>query len=212
MEELSNLRKEYVKGSLERKDLDKDPIAQFRKWMKEAMETEDGEPTAMSLATVDMHHVPHVRIVLLKDITSEGFVFFTNYKSNKGVQIANNPMVAATFYWPKLERQVRIVGKALKTSTEVSDKYFKMRPPNSRIGAWISPQSSVIDDYWIEQHFKQYSLLPEEQTLERPAQWGGYIIKPFEIEFWQGRPSRLHDRFVYRNNHHLGWSIDRLAP
>lgn len=212
MEELSKIRKEYIKDSLERKDLLSDPVMQFRKWMSEAIEAGELEPTAMSLATVDSHHVPHVRVVLLKDITIDGLIFFTNYKSNKGMQIAQNPMVAVSFYWPKLERQVRFVGKAVKTTAEISDRYFRDRPANSRIGAWISPQSRVIKDEWIEMRFDEFSIMPEEESLVRPAHWGGYFIKPFEVEFWQGRPNRLHDRFVYINNQESGWNIDRLAP
>lgn len=212
MEELSKIRKEYFKDSLERKDLDADPMVQFQKWMDEAIEAGEVEPTAMSLATVDVHHVPHVRMVLLKDVTSDGLIFFTNYKSNKGMQIAQNPMVAACFYWPRLERQVRFVGKVLKTTAEISDKYFRERPANSRIGAWVSPQSRVIKDEWIEMRFDEFKMMPQDECLVRPAHWGGYFIKPFEVEFWQGRPSRLHDRFVYINNQDSGWSIDRLAP
>lgn len=212
MEELSKIRKEYFKDTLERKDLNPDPVMQFREWMNDAIEAGEMEPTAMSLATVDSHHVPHVRTVLLKDITTDGLIFFTNYESNKGRQISQNPMVAVNFYWPKLERQVRFVGKALKTTPEISDQYFRERPANSRIGAWISPQSRVVKDEWIEMRFDEFKMMPQEECLVRPSHWGGYFIKPFEVEFWQGRPSRLHDRFVYIDNQESGWSIDRLAP
>ncbi|MGL4293911.1 MAG: pyridoxamine 5'-phosphate oxidase [Bacteroidales bacterium] len=212
MKDFAAIRREYVKGKLERKDLDLNPMIQFKRWMDEAIAAGEPEPTAMNLATVDSHKIPHVRTVLLKDITDEGLVFFTNYQSNKGRQMDQNQFVAVNFFWPVLERQVRIVGKVKKTSAEVSDMYFNIRPENSRIGAWASPQSRVVDDKWVEMQYEMYSVMEQEKELVRPAHWGGYIIQPFEFEFWQGRPNRLHDRFVYFRDADRNWSIDRLAP
>ena len=212
MRDFAAIRREYVKGRLERKDLDINPISQLKKWIDEAIAAGEIEPTAMNLATVDSHKIPHVRTVLLKDITSEGLVFFTNYKSNKGRQIEQNQFVAVNIFWPILERQIRVVGKVKKTSPEVSDMYFNIRPENSRIGAWASPQSRVIDDKWVEMQYEMYGVMEQEKELIRPSHWGGYIIEPFEFEFWQGRPNRLHDRFVYLKDVDKNWSIDRLAP
>lgn len=212
MRDFAAIRREYVKGRLERKDLDINPISQLKKWIDEAIAAGEIEPTAMNLATVDSHKIPHVRTVLLKDITSEGLVFFTNYKSNKGRQIEQNQFVAVNIFWPILERQIRVVGKVKKTSPEVSDMYFNIRPENSRIGAWASPQSRVVDDKWVEMQYEMYSVMEQEKELIRPSHWGGYIIEPFEFEFWQGRPNRLHDRFVYLKDVDKNWSIDRLAP
>ncbi|MGL5229069.1 MAG: pyridoxamine 5'-phosphate oxidase [Bacteroidales bacterium] len=212
MRDFAAIRREYVKGRLERKDLDINPISQLKKWIDEAIAAGEIEPTAMNLATVDSHKIPHVRTVLLKDITSEGLVFFTNYQSNKGRQIEQNQFVAVNIFWPILERQIRVVGKVKKTSPEVSDMYFNIRPENSRIGAWASPQSRVVDDKWVEMQYEMYSVMEQEKELIRPSHWGGYIIEPFEFEFWQGRPNRLHDRFVYLKDVDKNWSIDRLAP
>lgn len=212
MRDFAAIRREYVKGRLERKDLDINPISQLKKWIDEAIAAGEIEPTAMNLATVDSHKIPHVRTVLLKDITSEGLVFFTNYQSNKGRQIEQNQFVAVNIFWPILERQIRVVGKVKKTSPEVSDMYFNIRPENSRIGAWASPQSRVVDDKWVEMQYEMYSVMEQEKELIRPSHWGGYIIEPFEFEFWQGRPNRLHDRFVYLKDADKNWSIDRLAP
>ena len=212
MRDFAVIRREYVKGRLERKDLDINPISQLKKWIDEAIAAGEIEPTAMNLATVDSHKIPHVRTVLLKDITSEGLVFFTNYQSNKGRQIEQNQFVAVNIFWPILERQIRVVGKVKKTSPEVSDMYFNIRPENSRIGAWASPQSRVVDDKWVEMQYEMYSVMEQEKELIRPSHWGGYIIEPFEFEFWQGRPNRLHDRFVYLKDVDKNWSIDRLAP
>lgn len=212
MRDFAAIRREYVRGRLERKDLDINPISQLKKWIDEAIAAGEIEPTAMNLATVDSHKIPHVRTVLLKDITSEGLVFFTNYQSNKGRQIEQNQFVAVNIFWPILERQIRVVGKVKKTSPEVSDMYFNIRPENSRIGAWASPQSRVVDDKWVEMQYEMYSVMEQEKELIRPSHWGGYIIEPFEFEFWQGRPNRLHDRFVYLKDVDKNWSIDRLAP
>ncbi|MGL4779658.1 MAG: pyridoxamine 5'-phosphate oxidase [Bacteroidales bacterium] len=212
MKDLAAIRREYIKGKLERKDLNLNPMIQFKRWMDEAIAAGELEPTAMNLATVDSHKIPHVRTVLLKDITAEGLVFFTNYQSNKGRQMDQNQFVAVNFFWPVLERQVRIVGKVKKTSADISDMYFNIRPENSRIGAWASPQSRVVDDKWVEMQYEMYSVMEQEKELIRPTHWGGYIIQPFEFEFWQGRPNRLHDRFVYLRDADKNWSIDRLAP
>lgn len=212
MKDLAAIRREYIKGKLERKDLNLNPMIQFKRWMDEAIAAGELEPTAMNLATVDSHKIPHVRTVLLKDITAEGLVFFTNYQSNKGRQMDQNQFVAVNFFWPVLERQVRIVGKVKKTSADISDMYFNIRPENSRIGAWASPQSRVVDDKWVEMQYEMYSVMEQEKELIRPTHWGGYIIQPFEFEFWQGRTNRLHDRFVYLRDADKNWSIDRLAP
>ncbi len=213
MQDFRQLRKEYSRSSLDISNVLNDPIKQFEKWFDEAVKAGITEPNAMHLATVDASGQPSSRIVLLKEITTNKFVFYTNYQSKKGRELENNPACALTFFWPEIERQVRIEGSAERIDTAQSDSYFQSRPRSSQVGAWASPQSApianrqILDERvaQIETRFKDHNLLP------RPHQWGGYAVDPFLIEFWQGRASRLHDRLQFTKVDGQ-WRIDRLAP
>lgn len=210
---ISSLRKEYSKHSLDIDNVSKDPLQQFRTWLEEAITAEIPEPTAMSLATVTPQGIPACRIVLLKDVSAEGFTFYTNYSSDKGKDIDNQPIVALTFFWTELERQIRIQGSVTRVSKETSIAYFQSRPRESQIGAWVSPQSTPLTDRKIleERKSAMEKKFEGQDVLPKPEQWGGYLVSPFIIEFWQGRPSRLHDRIVYTLKDKL-WNIRRLAP
>lgn len=209
---IDSIRNEYRLSGLRRNMMDKDPFRQFGVWLEEAVQSGHPEPTAMSVVTVGNDGYPQSRIVLLKYFNSEGFVFFTNYLSNKGISLSLHPKTALHFFWPGLERQVRITGVAEKTETEISDRYFSSRPLNSRIGAVISPQSREIPSReYLESKFREYSERNKDQNPTRPEDWGGYCVKPVYFEFWQGRESRLHDRMVYIPDGE-GWLIKRLAP
>ena len=213
MNGLDEIRKEYLKTTLNASDVDKNPITQFEKWFAEALESKIPEPNAMTLSTICEGNRPSARIVLLKGIEHQNFLFYTNYQSKKGEELAKNPACALTFFWPELERQIRIEGVATRVAESVSEKYFQSRPRASQIGAWASPQSSIVTNREIleervqqmEKKYEGFTLLP------KPKQWGGYAIDPIEIEFWQGRPSRLHDRIVYYKKD-MDWVIHRLAP
>ncbi len=210
--DIASIRKEYSKHSLDIADVDKNPLKTFNQWFNEAMKAEVTEPNAMTLSTVGKNNVPAGRIVLLKEV-DKGFVFYTNYQSDKGRELEENPVAGLTFFWPELERQVRIQGDVEKVSEEMSTEYFQSRPKESQIGAWTSPQSSVIKNREILQEREQSiaSKYKDDKVLPRPKQWGGYRLNAFHIEFWQGRPSRLHDRIAYtliEGN----WQINRLAP
>ena len=190
-----------------------DPLAFFHKWFAEAQHAKITEVNAMTLATVNAAGQPHARIVLLKGVEDGGFVFFTNYSSTKGHDLEVNPHASLLFFWKELERQVCIEGRVIKTSDEESNAYYQSRPAGSRIGAWASPQSEVIADRGqIENNFKEYEAKFGEAVIPRPPHWGGYILKPVSIEFWQGRSSRLHDRIQYRLLSDSSWKIQRLAP
>lgn len=209
---ISDIRIDYSLKSLDITDVQDSPIEQFKKWFGEALEAKVLEVNAMNLSTVQSDGRPNARIVLLKGVDS-GFVFFTNYKSKKGLELEGNPNVASTFYWAELERQVRIMGHIEKISAEESDEYFFSRPYSSQVGAWVSPQSNEIEnrDYLIKKENElQEKFTPE--TITRPEHWGGYRINATEIEFWQGRPSRLHDRILYQKQKNGSWKISRLAP
>jgi pyridoxamine 5'-phosphate oxidase len=209
---LSEIRKEYTIKSLDFNDVSFDPFNQFRVWLDEAIDSEVPEVNAMCLSTLGMNGFPNARIVLLKEM-DHWFVFFTNYESEKGREIAANPKASLTFFWPELERQVRIMGLIEKVSNKESDEYFLSRPKGSQIGAWTSPQSATLADRSelnrrLEEMEKRFS----SEQLTRPDFWGGYRLLPFKIEFWQGRPSRLHDRICYEKQSDGSWKIFRLAP
>ncbi|MBW3468254.1 pyridoxamine 5'-phosphate oxidase [Arthrospiribacter ruber] len=209
---IADLRKEYTLKSLEISDVLNNPILQFKSWFDEAFKAKVLEVNAMNLSTIRKDGKPNSRIVLLKGVDN-GFVFYTNYMSTKGIELGNNPWVSLTFHWAELERQVRVMGKAEKVSAEESDEYFFSRPYGSQIGAWVSPQSTVIENRQVlekKENDLKNSLNPD--TITRPEHWGGYRVIPKEIEFWQGRPSRLHDRILFTLNEANGWDIKRLAP
>lgn len=208
---LADLRQTYARDALSEADVDADPIRQFEKWFAEAQSAEVPEPNTMSLATADARGRPSNRIVLIKGVDARGFVFFTNYESDKGIDIANNPYASLLFFWQPLERQVRIEGRVEKTSTEESDRYFDSRPVSSRIGAWASPQSRITDRATLEANEVRFAAQFGDHP-PRPPQWGGYRVVPESIEFWQGRPSRLHDRIKYIQTPEGAWDIVRLSP
>ncbi|NKB46660.1 MAG: pyridoxamine 5'-phosphate oxidase [Legionellales bacterium] len=210
--DLANIRREYGQRPLTRVSLQTDPLDQLKIWLEEAIMAEVNEPTAMSVASVDAQGCPDLRVVLLKDIVAEQLIFYTNYQSCKAQQFAVNPNVALAFYWPELSRQIRIRGKIDKASTKISNQYFTSRPRGSQLSALASPQSQVIGTrQWLEQRYQEVEQQWNDQSIPRPSEWGGYQIKPSEYEFWQGRDSRLHDRFRYRFVESY-WQIDRLAP
>lgn len=209
---ISDLRKEYTLNGLDTADVLADPIAQFRVWFNAALEANVPEPNAMYVSTVTEDGRPDGRIVLLKDILDTGFVFYTNYESRKGKELTSHPFAAITFFYQELERQVRIEGRVEKVSPEQSDDYFNSRPRGSQLGAWVSNQSSVIENRDVlEVRQRELEARFADQPIPRPPYWGGYQVIPDVIEFWQGRPSRLHDRIRYRKENG-NWIIERLAP
>jgi pyridoxamine 5'-phosphate oxidase len=211
--DLAGIRKEYRLQSLIENNVDPDPIKQFEKWWLQAIESNIEEANAMTLATCTVDGKPSARIVLLKGITENGFIFFTNYHSKKGRQISDNPFVSLVFFWKEIERQVRIEGQIKKISKDDSDAYFASRPLESRIGAWSSPQSEVIKNReTLEKNVADYTNKFQSQNIPKPENWGGYIVIPTLVEFWQGRPGRLHDRLQYTVSENLNWKIERLAP
>jgi pyridoxamine 5'-phosphate oxidase len=206
-------RYEHAAHGLRRRDLDPDPIKQFSNWFTAAIEAEIRDVNATSLATAGHDGKPTVRIVLLKGFDSDGFVFFTNYESEKGVQLEANPYAALAFYWIELDRQIRISGKAEKTSREESERYFRSRPVGSQLGAWASRQSEVLDARRVlDARMAEVTERYADKPIPLPPHWGGYRVIPDVIEFWQGRPNRLHDRFRYRLQSDGSWLIERLAP
>lgn len=211
---VADLRKDYTLQDLSETEINPNPVIQFQKWFEQARAAQLPEPNAMTLATATPDGKPSARMVLLKDFDEQGFVLFTNYNSDKGQELAANPQAALVFWWAELERQVRIVGTVEKISPEQSDSYFEMRPPNSRLGAWASNQSQVIVDREVlEQQLQEFQRQYQNQEVPRPPHWGGYRVIPTEIEFWQGRPSRLHDRLLYtRCWDNSSWKIQRLSP
>lgn len=209
--DLHNIRQDYSKKALSEQECLADPLAQFKLWLDEAMRSKVNEPTAMNIATVGLNGRPSNRMVLLKEVSDEGLVFFTNYQSRKGVALSENPFAAITFFWPELERQVRFEGKVVQADPQVSDEYFASRPYASRIGAWASEQSSVIESKTVL--VKRAALFGAKHpfNVPRPPHWGGYVVLPDYVEFWQGRPSRLHDRICYCLRDEV-WHKERLAP
>lgn len=211
---LEHLREEYRQGALDESNCETNPLVQFRSWMEQARAAQLKEPNAMTLATATPAGLPSARIVLLKQLIDKGFIFYTNYTSRKGQECETNPNVALTFYWAELERQVRVEGEIEKVSSEKSEAYFRGRPKGSRLGALASHQSEVLPS--------RAPIEAELATLERkyantddvpmPSWWGGYLVRPRAVEFWQGRPNRLHDRLVYRLGSDFSWTIERLSP
>lgn len=210
---LAELRKSYTLGGLRRADLNPDPLAQFNRWMQQALDAQLLEPTAMTLATADKAGRPSARIVLLKGVDERGFLLFTNYESRKGRELMENPRAALVLYWAELERQVRITGTVAKAPLEESEKYFKSRPRGHRLGAWVSNQSEVIANREVlERRLAGIEAQYPGEEIPLPSYWGGYFLVPNDIEFWQGRADRLHDRFRYTKQPAGGWVIERLAP
>jgi pyridoxamine 5'-phosphate oxidase len=211
-EALQNLRQDYRSAELLQQDVDQNPIMQFKKWFTDALEAQLYEPNVMTLATSDPYGKPSARIVLLKGFDEHGFNFYTNYDSKKGRELQENPQAALVFFWAELERQVRIEGMVSKLDPEVSEDYFHSRPKGSQIGAIASPQSEVIASReTLEQKVVELQQQYADTEVPRPEHWGGYLLEPQQIEFWQGRPSRLHDRICYTLVDGV-WIINRLAP
>lgn len=231
---IADLRREYKRGTLDREDLLDDPLAQFKAWFTSAQPARSRiwkiaigfykwiqivfgsnpiEPNVMTLATADKSGRPSARTVLLKGIDERGFIFFTNYESRKGHELADNPSAALVFYWQELERQVCISGTVTKVSDAESEAYFKSRPRGSRIAAWASNQSTVLKDRSeLEGHFKKIEERFGSKDIPLPPFWGGYVLRPDRVEFWQGRPSRMHDRFCYTRDAAGKWELERLSP
>lgn len=213
MHSIAGIRKDYKLQSLDENDVFKDPFDQFEKWWQEVLASNIDEPNAMTLATAGKNGIPSARIVLLKGVENGGFIFYTNYESHKGIELRENPNACLVFFWKELERQVRIQGTVEKTSAASSDEYYYSRPEGSRIGAWASPQSSIIKSRsLLEENVAAVQKKFSGTVIARPDHWGGYVIKPFLMEFWQGRPSRLHDRIQYTREAAGNWKIERLAP
>jgi pyridoxamine 5'-phosphate oxidase len=208
---VADIRQSYEKNVLLESSLADTPLLQFSRWFEEALQAGAIEPTAMTLATCDGKGRPSARIVLLKGYDERGFVFYTNYQSRKGTELAGNPYASLLFFWPSLERQVRIEGRVGKVSAEESNAYYDSRPLGSRIGAWASPQSQPISRGALEARTREFAQSLGEHP-PRPEHWGGYRLEPDRVEFWQGRPSRLHDRLVFHKDEQQQWTSVRLAP
>lgn len=211
--EIANIRKEYVWGGLSESDMDADPIRQFEAWFRQALAANLPEPNAMTLATATPDGQPSARIVLLKAFDASGFTFYTNYEGRKGRELTANPRAALLFFWPELQRQVRIAGTVERVSDAESDDYFRSRPLGSRLGAWASAQSEVIPSRDVlEDRVREVAQRFPDGEVPRPPFWGGFRVRPLTIEFWQGRPDRLHDRLRYQRVQPDGWRIERLSP
>lgn len=209
---IADLRREYARARLDERDVSHDPMVEFARWFAETQEAQLPEPNAMTLATATPDGAPSARIVLLKAFDERGFVFFTDYRSRKGGELETNPRAALVFYWGELERQVRIAGRVSRTSLEESDAYFRTRPLGSRLGAWVSHQSRAIPSRRaLEEDLRAVERRFADGEVPLPPHWGGYRVDPEEIEFWQGRPNRLHDRIQYTRRER-GWKIERLSP
>ena len=210
---IASLRREYSLASLDLADVDRDPIVQFLRWFDEARRAELLEPNAMTLATSTIDGLPSARIVLLKEADARGFVFFTDYRSRKGEELSANPRAALVFLWKEIERQVRVSGRVERVSREESEAYFRTRPLGSRIGAWASRQSAVIPGRdWLEGEVARVASAHDGESVPLPPHWGGFRVVPEELELWQGRESRLHDRLRYRRDARGAWVVERLSP
>lgn len=210
---IADIRKDYILSSLSEDDVEKDPMVQFERWWAEALNSDITEVNAMTLATASAEGVPSARIVLLKGFDKDGFIFFTNYESFKGKDLQENPRACLVFFWKELERQVRITGVVNKLDEAANDEYYYSRPVGSQIGAIASPQSHVIENrQWLEHRVNDLLNESSNKKITRPTNWGGYIVQPVSVEFWQGRESRLHDRIQYTLQEGGNWMIERLAP
>ena len=210
--DLAALRKDYALSSLSEADVDPDPVRQFDRWFADALTAQVLEPNAMTLATASRDGVPSARIVLLKGVDANGFVFFTDYRSRKGAELSENPLAALTFLWKEIERQVRVSGAVSRVSAAESESYYRSRPLGSRLGAWASHQSAVISSRTdLEHRLHEVTERFGAGDVPLPPHWGGFRLLPDEIEFWQGRTNRLHDRLRYRREE-SGWAIERLSP
>jgi len=212
--DLSNYRKSYEKSELTEENVKENPLEQFQKWFHE-VEASDGvdEPNAMTVSTIGLDGFPKSRVVLMKKFTFEGFIFYTNYQSEKGKAIAANPAVCLSFFWPNMERQVIVKGTAEKIAENLSDGYFESRPTGSQLGAIVSDQSEVVPSReYLEKELNNLERKYDGKEIQRPDYWGGYLVRPISIEFWQGRPNRLHDRIRYTLQEDFDWKIERLAP
>jgi len=211
-QELSNIRKDYLNAKLDESIVDKNPMVQFQKWLAEAIKSTEPEPTAMVLSTVSAEGKPSSRIVLLKETGIDNLIFYTNYLSRKGRELSTNPHASVLFFWPDLQRQVRIEGKIEKTSAQDSDQYFNSRPDASQLASWASTQSQVISSRQeLEEAYKEEEKRFSKSPITRPSHWGGFQLFAESFEFWQGRESRLHDRLKYIRNDDE-WKLVRLAP
>lgn len=209
---INTLRHDFSRQTLSEKDVNPNPILQFEKWFKEAVDAQVNEPNAMTVCTATKDGKPSARILLLRNFNKNGFVYYTNYHSRKGKELAQNPHCALLFFWPELERQVRIEGSIEKQTPEESDMYFNTRPRTSKLGAWSSEQSAVIANREVlDKEYELFSAKFPDEQVPRPPHWGGYVVKPVSIEFWQGRTSRMHDRILYSQINGL-WKTERLSP
>lgn len=210
---INGLRNEFSLQTLDEASVNKDPVLQFAAWFKEAVEAKIPDPNAMVISTVSPEGKPTSRVVLLRNFNEKGFTFYTNYNSKKGKDISVNPNVCLNFFWPQLERQLRVDGAAVMQTTAESDLYFNSRPKESKLGAWASPQSEKVSSRKeIDEKLAEITAKFNEKEISRPPFWGGYTIKPTSVEFWQGRPNRLHDRILYTLLNDDSWKIERLAP
>jgi pyridoxamine 5'-phosphate oxidase len=210
---IADLRRDYTLHGLHEAEVDANPFQQFQVWFDQAVAATLPEPNAMTLATATSEGIPSARVVLLKGFDTRGFVFYTNYHSRKGQELAQNPQAALVFWWAELERQVRIEGRIEKVSDQETETYFHSRPVDSQLGAWASHQSQVIGSREeLEQRLDGLKAQYENQVVPRPPHWGGYRLSPRAIEFWQGRPSRLHDRLIYKRLDDTRWTLERLSP
>jgi len=210
---IADIRREYARARLDEAHVSPDPVVEFDRWFSQAQEAKALEPNAMTLATATRAGAPSARIVLLKGYDERGFVFFTDYRSQKGTELEQNPQASLVFFWPELERQVRITGTVERTSAQESEAYFRSRPRGSRLGAWVSHQSRVIPSRaQLESGLREVEERFPTDDVPLPPHWGGYRLRPEKVEFWQGREDRLHDRIRYMRKKNGGWQVERLSP